>query len=337
MSLPNANVSNGDPVDEGRAVLLCAARHLESAAHLLGPSFATAVEWIARGSGKLVTTGIGKAGHVARKVSATFASTGTESIYLHPSDAVHGDLGRVGPQDVVLMLSNSGSSDELVRLLAPIRGIGARIVALTAESDSVLGREADVCVAFGRVAEAGRLGLAPTTSTTVLLALGDALAMAVLAQRDFSPADFARFHPAGSLGRSLMRVSDVMRRGEANPLARTTDTVFDALRRMDATPGRPGCVSVVDDSGKLVGFYTHGDFCRQSERAIVARSTDFFTSPIADHMTRSPLTITADRLAAEAMHVLRQKRIDQLPVVDAAGIPVGLVDVQDLLDVKVLG
>lgn len=337
MSPSNVNDSPGDPLEEGRAVLLCAARHLEAAASRLDGSFAKAVELVARSSGKVVATGIGKAGHVARKVSATFASTGTESIYLHPSDAVHGDLGRVAPQDVVVMLSNSGSSDELIRLLAPIRSIGAKIVALTGDGDSVLARESDVCVAFGRVEEAGRLGLAPTTSTTVLLALGDALAMAVLATRSFSTADFARFHPAGSLGRSLMRVSDVMRRGDANPLAKTSDSVFDVLRRMDATPGRPGAVSVVDGSGKLVGFYTHGDFCRQSEQAILDRSMDFFTSPISTHMTRSPLTITADRLAAEAMGVLRQKRIDQLPVVDDTGAPIGLVDVQDLLDVKVLG
>jgi arabinose-5-phosphate isomerase len=337
MSPSQPNDPAADPVEEGRRVLLSAAVHLERTARALDERFARAVSMIATARGTLVTTGIGKAGHVARKVSATFASTGTESIYLHPSDAVHGDLGRVGKDDVVVMLSNSGMSDELIRLLSPIRGIGAKVVALTGDCDSVLGREADVCIAFGQVSEAGRHGLAPTTSTTVLQALGDALAMAVLAQREFSPSDFARYHPAGKLGRSLMRVSDVMRRGDANPLASAHESVFEVLRRMDSTPGRPGAVSVVGQDGKLVGFYTHGDFCRQSERAIGARDTDFFTSPISMHMTQDPLTISEDRLVAEAMRLLRERRIDQLPVVDAVGKPIGLVDVQDLLDIKVFG
>jgi arabinose-5-phosphate isomerase len=323
-------------VAQGRAVLLAAADHLRRVADALDASFVRAVASIVACRGKLVVSGVGKAGHVARKLSATFASTGTHSIDLHPSDALHGDLGRVLQDDVVLVLSHSGVSEEIVRLLTPLRSIGARILAITGEATSPLGREADVCLAFGRVGEAGHLGLAPTTSTTLMLALGDALAMAVAAQRDFTPAEFARFHPAGAIGRSLMRVSDVMRRGGHNPVAKAGDTVIEVLHVMSATPGRPGAASLVDAAGRLVGFYTDGDFRRRMELAIADHDFSFLEGGIDSLMTRDPLTIGPDRLAAEAMHVLRERKIDQLPVVDGDHRPIGLVDVQDLLEIRVL-
>lgn len=324
--------------DEGRAVLLSAAESLRRVALTLGADFERAVRLILECRGKLVLTGVGKAGHIAGKVSATFASTGSESIFLHPSDALHGDLGRVGPDDVVLMFSNSGASEELMRLLPAIRGIGARLIALTSESTNPLGREVDVCLAFGRVDEAGHLGLAPTTSTTILLALGDALAMVAASQRQFSPADFARFHPAGTLGRSLMRVGEVMRKGEANPIVLDSEELHSVLHRMTATVGRPGAASVVDRNGKLVGFYTDGDLRRQMEMANVSGSLEgFLRKSIVACMTKNPLTIAADRLVSEALHIMRERRIDQLPVVDLEHRPIGLVDVQDLLDVKVFG
>lgn len=324
-------------VAEGRSVLDAGARCLGAIAAGLGPPFAHAARAILRCPGQLVVTGIGKAGHVAKKVSSTFASTGTQSIYLHPTEAIHGDLGRVRMDDVVLALSNSGSSEEIVRLIPPLRSIGAKLLAITSADDAPLAREADVALCYGRLDEAGRLGLAPTTSTTALLALGDALAMAVLAERDFSPAEFARYHPGGALGRSLLRVADVMRRGDKNPVIAEQRPLFEALHVMSQTPGRPGSTSVVDGGGHLVGFYTDGDFRRNVETAIEADSLAILKRPIRDFMTLNPKTIGADRLASEAIRVLREMRIDQLPVVDGSGAPIGLVDVQDLLDVRVLG
>lgn len=322
---------------EARQVLEAGARCLHQLAEGLDDAFVDAVELILGARGQLVVTGIGKAGHVARKISGTFASTGTPSIYLHPADALHGDLGRVRADDVVLVLSNSGASVEVVRLIPPLRSIGARLLALTAEPGSPLAREADVRLCFGRHDEAGHLGLAPTTSTTAMQALGDALAMAVLARRGFTPAEFARYHPGGALGRSLLRVADVMRQGDRNPVACDERQVLEILHVMSTTPGRPGAVSLVDGGGRLTGFYTDGDFRRQMERALQSETVAFLTCPIQQFMTRDPKTITSDRLVAEATRMLREAKIDQLPVVDAAGRPVGLLDVQDLLDVRVLG
>ena len=307
----------------------------------LDESFVRAVEAILGLSGKLVVTGIGKAGKIASKISATFASTGTPSVYLHPTDALHGDLGRVDPGDILLALSNSGGSDEIARLIQPVRAIGARILAITAQADSLLGQAADVALTFGKQAEAGHLGLAPTTSTTAMLALGDALAMAVLSRRNLSPAEFARFHPGGALGKSLMRVEEVMRKGDRNPVAAEHEPLIRIVHLMTATEGRPGAISLVDGGGVLTGFYTDGDFRRDTEQ-IVGRDSRpdalaVFQQPISEFMTREPRTISPDQLVAEAVRALSELKIDQLPVVDHQRRPIGLVDVQDLLDVRILG
>ncbi len=324
-------------LNEGRKVLEAGADCLRALAASLDRTFVAAVELILARPGTLVTTGIGKAGHVARKISATFASTGTRSIFVHPTEALHGDLGRIREDDIVLALSNSGSSEEVVRLIPGIRSIGATLIAFTAEPASLLGREADLCLAFGRHDEAGHLGLAPTTSTTAMQGLGDALAMAVLIRRDFTPAEFARFHPGGALGRSLMRVQDVMRRGERNPVASVRRPLFEVLKVMSETPGRPGAASLVDADGRLEGFYTDGDFRRHVEAVVNGDANAFFQRPIEELMTRNPKTARPEMLVAEAMRLLRASKIDQLPVVDARHRPIGLVDVQDLLDVRILG
>lgn len=328
-------------LSEGRAVLEAGSRGLARLAGQLDDSFVQAVDAILESSGKLVLTGIGKAGKIAQKISATFASTGTPSIYLHPTDALHGDLGRVDPHDIVLALSNSGGSDEIARLIQPIRSIGAKVLAITALKESTLGKEADIALCFGRHAEAGHLGLAPTTSTTCMLALGDALAMAVLSRRQLSPAEFARFHPGGSLGRSLMRVEEVMRQGARNPVARQDEPLIRIVHKMTATEGRPGAISLVDDDGILAGFYTDGDFRRDTEQIVRNdSSTDalsLFQQPISQFMTRDPRTIRSDQLVAEAVRLLSEMKIDQVPVVSEDRRPIGLIDVQDLLDVRILG
>ncbi len=325
-------------LEEGQAVLKAAAQCLSQVARQLDQRFVKAVELIfalGQSRGQLILSGVGKAGHIASKVSATFASTGTPSIYVHPTDALHGDLGRIGASDVLLALSNSGASAEVVRLITPVRSIGAKLIAVTSDANSALAKEADVALTYGPVAEAGHLGLAPTTSTTALLAIGDALAMAVLARKNLTPAEFARFHPGGSLGRSLMRVHEAMRKDDANPVIAETATVLEAIHVMGTTRGRPGAVSVVGASGELVGFYTDGDERRQLE-ANAANAERFLKSPIREFMTRSPRTIGPDQLLSEAVRLLREMKIDQLPVIDADRRPIGLIDVQDLLDVRVL-
>jgi len=336
--------SSARTLAEGRLVLEAGSRCLAALAGQLDERFVEAVEAILALSGKLVVTGIGKAGKIASKISATFASTGTPSIYLHPTDALHGDLGRLDPGDLLLALSNSGGSDEISRLIQPVRAIGARILAITARADSVLGQAADITLTFGQQAEAGHLGLAPTTSTTAMLALGDALAMAVLSRRDLSPAQFARFHPGGALGKSLMRIDDVMRKGARNPVARDDLPLIRIVHLMTKTEGRPGAISLVDESGALTGFYTDGDFRRDTEQIVGQEACPdsldalaVFQQSISEFMTRSPRTIGPDQLVADAVRVLSELKIDQLPVVDAERRPIGLVDVQDLLDVRILG
>jgi len=302
----------------------------------LDSDFVRAVRLLAACEGRVVVTGIGKAGIIARKIGATLASTGTPSDYLHPAEALHGDLGRVTRRDVVVALSNSGTTEELLRLMGPLKDIGAPMVAITAAADSPLGRHAEVVLDFGHVTEACPLGLAPTTSTTVMLALGDALAMAVLAERDFSSEEFARFHPAGNLGRSLMRVEEVMRKDDMLPLISSGASVAQAIEVMTSTRGRPGAVLVTDAGGGFAGIYTDGDLRRHLLEARTANNFDMLSRPIDELMTAAPTTVAPDKLLGEAQRLLRERQIDQLPVVDAAGRPVGLLDVQDLLAIRAL-
>jgi arabinose-5-phosphate isomerase len=275
-----------------------------------------------------VVTGVGKAGHVGRKLAATFASTGTPSFFLHPAEARHGDLGMVQATDVVLALSNSGSSEELVALLPSFKHIGVPLIAVVGMRESPLARHADVALSIGRVTEACPLGLAPSTSTTAMLALGDALALTVQRLRQFTPEQYARFHPGGALGRKLMTCREAMRSGERVPAVTRTTSVLDCLRAI--TKARAGGVVLVDGQGKLAGIFTDGDLRRALTKA--ADPAAVFRAPVGDHATTPCKSVRADELLQSALRLCAQKKINELPVVEDDGRLVGLLDLQDLVD-----
>jgi arabinose-5-phosphate isomerase len=296
----------------------------------LGPGFLRAVDMVLGCEGLIVVAGVGKAGLVGQKISATLASTGTPSLFLHPTEALHGDLGRIRAKDTLFAISNSGESAETNALIGPARKLGASLMAMTGRADSTLGRLSDCVLDIGPVEEACPLKLAPTASTSAMLALGDALAMVVLQERSFRREDYALFHPAGALGRKLMRVKEVMRKGEQLPIASSGSTLMEVVLVMNRTPGRPGAALVVDAAGKLAGIFTHGDLARLLERG----SKLDMRVPIDEFIGRNPKTIDEDRLVEEAQRLIAEHRIDQIPVIDAERRPVGLLDVQDLLDVR---
>jgi arabinose-5-phosphate isomerase len=324
-----ARARDRDLIENGRAVIAAEASAIGAAP--LGPSFAQAVRWILGCRGRVVVTGMGKPGFVAQKISATLASTGTPSLYVHPAEAAHGDLGRIAKDDLVIALSNSGETEEILRLLPALRKIGARLLAVTRDEANPLARGADLVLPIGKVEEACPMKLAPTASTAVLLAVGDALAMTVLAQRPFDVEAYALRHPGGKLGRGLMKVGEIMRKAEANPVVREDQPLSAAVAVMTETPGRPGAAAVVDAAGKLVGIFTDGDL-----RRLVEHGQTDFTRPVSVAMGRHPRTVRPEALVSDAARVLRQGRIDQVPVVDDEERPVGLLDVQDLLAARML-
>ena len=291
----------------------------------LGASFERAVELIAGCPGRVVVTGMGKAGIIGQKLSSTLASTGTPSLWVHPAEAVHGDLGRITKDDCLIALSNSGETPEVTQLLPVIKRLGARLIALTGNVQSQLAAHSDVALDVSVTREACALNLAPTASTTAMLAMADALAVVVAERRGFKEKDFALFHPGGQLGkRLLLQVRDVMRTGAANPIVRERAVVKDVL--LAITKARAGCASVVDGRGRLTGIFTDGDLRRHLER-----TPNLAHVRVSAVMTRAPKTTQPDRLAAEALRILREHRIDELVVVDGARRPIGLLDVQDLL------
>lgn len=308
-----------------KRVLRIEAKAIQGVVSRVGNSFARAVEIIFKGTGRVVVTGMGKPGIVGRKIAATLASTGTPSLFMHPAEAIHGDLGMVTKQDIVLAISNSGETEEIVKLLSTIKKIGAKLIAMTGNAKSNLARNADVVVDIGISREACPLGLAPTASTTVTLAVGDALAIALQKKRGFQVDDFALFHPGGSLGKKLVRVKDLMRTGRQNPTVQESMTVKEAL--LAITEARAGSCTVVDRRGCLQGIFTDGDLRRHMENG----RADLMTKPVGEVATRRPIRIHKEKLAAEALHMLRERKIDELPVVDDRGKVVGLLDVQDLL------
>lgn len=315
----------------GRQVLGIEAKAIESLAPRLGPGFVHAVELMLACQGRVVVTGMGKPGFIAQKFSATLSSTGTPSFYLHPAEAVHGDLGRVTKQDVVLALSNSGTTEELLRILPPLKKIGPRLVAITGEPESPLAKAADVVIEIGRIDEACPMGLVPTASSAALHAVCDALAMTVLENRDFSSEEYALYHPGGQLGRRMMRVSELMRSGPANPVVREDAPISQAVAVMTNTTGRPGATNVVDRKGKLVGIFTDGDL-----RRLLELGRRDFDAPVQSVMGKKPSTCLATDLVHEAAAAMRAAKVDQLPVVDAQGRAIGLLDVQDLLAARFL-
>lgn len=297
----------------------------------LGASFDGVIDLFLACEGQVVVTGMGKAGLIGQKISATLASTGTPSFFLHPAEALHGDLGRLRSQDLLLAMSNSGETSEINLLIPVARKIGAKVIALTGRPDSELGQLADAVLDIGRVEEACPLKLAPTASTSAMLALGDAVAMVVLSERGFDRDDYALYHPAGALGRKLMRVEEVMRKEGELPLVKTGTSVKDVLIQTSATPGRPGAALVTSADGLLLGIFTDGDLRRLLEQGSAAQ----LDNPVDDFMGKDPKTLSPDDLAQDAHRLLRENRIDQAPVVDGDHRPVGLIDVQDLLDIEI--
>lgn len=288
-------------------------------------SFDKAVNIIYKIKGRVIVTGMGKPGFIAQKISATLSSTGTPSLHFHPAEALHGDLGRVTRDDLVLALSNSGETEEIIRFLPIVKKIGAKLIAMTGGAKSTLANGADCVLDVSVEKEACPLGLAPTASTTVMLAMGDALAVALLEKRGFKEEDFAFYHPGGILGKRLiLTVGDIMRKGNAVSVVRADSNIKTVL--LSITKARAGSASVIDSEGRLVGIFTDGDLRRHLES-----EPDLINRKVRDVMTRNPVVIRPARLAAEAFDILRSKRIDEIPVVDERMRPVGLIDVQDLL------
>jgi arabinose-5-phosphate isomerase len=297
---------------------------------LLGSDFERAVDLVLACQGHLVVAGVGKAGLVGQKLSATFASTGTPSLFLHPTEALHGDLGRVRSRDVLLALSNSGESAETNQMVAPARRMGVQVIAITAGRSSTLARLADCVLEMGEIEEACPLKLAPTASTSAMMALGDALAMVVSQERRFGREEYALYHPGGMLGRKLMRVAEVMRSGAELPLVEIEATLAETILVMNRTPGRPGAALVVDGQGLLKGIFTHGDLARLLEsHSSIDRGTK-----VRERMGKSPKSVQPAQLVEDAMRLMTLHHIDQIAVIDEAGRAVGLVDVQDLLEVR---
>lgn len=290
--------------------------------------FVAAVNCILACKARVIVTGMGKSGHVGRKIAATLASTGTPSFFLHPAEAFHGDLGMVTEQDVVIAISNSGESSEVVNILPIIRRIGATIIAMSGRRTSQLGQFADYFIDISVEREACPLGLAPTASTTATLAMGDAIAMALMSCRNFTSQDFALFHPGGALGRRLLlTVRNVMHTDGDNPLIHKGKTAKDALFVM--TDKGLGAASVVDDDGKFLGLITDGII-----RRALAKDNDFLDEPVESIMFTSPLTISPEKMAAQALHVMEQHKpnpVTVLPVIDKENKPIGMVHLTDLL------
>ncbi len=318
---------------EARRVIDIEIAGLQAVRRQLDAGFGRAVQAIVEtieGGGKIVVAGVGKSGNIGRKIAATLTSTGTSSVLLDSVDALHGDLGILRDGDLVLLLSYSGESDELVNLLPAIKRFDVQILSLTSDRQSTLGRESDLVLNVAVPKEACPFNLAPTASTTATLAMGDALAMSVLKTRGFRKEDFARYHPSGSIGKALLsRVEEIMRRGDRNPIVRQTATVKDALIVM--SEAKAGCVSITDGRRRLVGVFTDGDL-----RRLLTESGDCLSRRLKEVMTAGPITIGAKALAVEALRIFDTKPIDDLIVVNERGEPIGLVDSQDLPKMKLM-
>lgn len=288
----------------------------------LGIAFGEAVRLIKAGSGRVVVTGMGKSGHIARKIAATLASTGTPAFFVHPAEAGHGDLGMIARDDVIIMISNSGETSELRPILDYAKRFDVKIIGLTSRAESTLSSLSDVALCLPDAREACPIGMAPTTSTLLQLAMGDALALALLEDRGFNAAQFKTFHPGGLLGAALTHVKEMMHKAPALPLVTPATAMAEALVIM--TQKSFGCLGVVDDAGKLIGILTDGDLRRHMSRGLIDLE-------VADVMTRSPHMIAPDMLASEALEHLNSAKITALFVVDDLGRPIGLVHVHDLL------
>jgi len=330
-SARNAPAAGSGFAASGRRVFEIEVQGLQAVAARLDGEFSEACARMLACRGRVVCTGMGKSGHVARKIAATLASTGTPAFYVHPGEAGHGDLGMITDADVVLALSYSGESDEILMLLPVLKRQGNPLIAMTGRANSTMARAADIHLDISVPAEACPLALAPTSSTTASLAMGDALAVAMLEARGFTADDFARSHPAGALGRRLLlHIRDVMHGGGEIPAVTADASLADAL--MEMSRKRLGMTVVVDEAQRLIGLYTDGDL----RRTLTDPAIDVRDARIADVMTRDPIAIGADALAVEAARLMETRKITMLPVVDEARRVVGALNVQDLLRARVV-
>ena len=321
-------------LDYARKVIEVEAEAIRSVTPIIDASFAEAAEMIYNCSGSVIVTGIGKAGIIGQKISATLASTGTPSHFLHPAEAVHGDLGRLRKNDIVIVLSYGGETDEVIRLINLVKQLEIKLITITGDSDSTLSKHSNVVLCMGKISEACPLGVAPSVSTSCMLAIGDALAFTVMKSRKFSVEDYVRFHPGGSLGAKLITVEQSMmfKQDEKLPIAEVTDTIKQLLEKTSDVK-RHGAVMVVDKEGKLAGIITDADL----RRSMTKQGQSAFERKASDVMTTHCKKIRADALAAEATAIFHKYRIDELPVVNADNKPVGLIDVQDILTIKIVG
>jgi arabinose-5-phosphate isomerase len=316
---------NQQIIESGKIILEQEARAIHLIAERLDEQFSSAVELLASCQGKIIISGMGKSGIIAQKIAATMSSTGSTALFLHPADAAHGDLGIVGHLDTVICLSKSGTTEELNFIIPALRQIGAKIIAMTGNQRSFLARNADITLDTGIEKEACPYDLAPTTSTTAMLAMGDALAIALMQQKNFTQRDFALTHPKGSLGRRLtVKVSDLMARGDAVPIVVESASVTDLILEM--TSKRYGVSAVVKSDGTLCGIFTDGDL-----RRLVQSGREFLNLSAGSVMTANPKTITASTMAKECLDILETWRITQLLVCDEKQRPIGMVHIHDLI------
>lgn len=312
---------------EGREIVRQEASALLELAHALDGAFCAAVARIVACRGTVIVTGMGKAGLIGRKVAATLSSTGSRAQFLHPAEAVHGDLGCVDAADVVLAFSNSGETEEICRLLPILRRIGVAVIAVTARESSTLGAAADATIVLGHLPEAGQFGLAPSTSTTAMLAVGDALALVASRAKRFTREQFAVYHPAGALGRKLQTAGEIMRQGDQLRIAPETATIREVFVGIRKPGRRTGAVMLVDGDGRLSGLFTDSDLARLLE----GRREHQLDRPIREAMTASPKHISREAPLADAVALLSQFRISELPVTDGQSRPVGLIDITDVI------
>jgi arabinose-5-phosphate isomerase len=317
-------------LDLAKRVLAVEAEAIQSLGARLGETFLDAVELLLNCKGRVVVSGIGKSGHIARKIASTMSSTGTPAYFVHPAEASHGDIGMITRDDVLIALSNSGESEELLTIVPLLKRQGARLIAITGNANSSLAREADVHLDASVEKEACPLNLAPTASTTAALALGDALAVVLLDAKGFGADDFARSHPGGALGRRLLtRVRDVMRVGDEVPSVRDSAGFSEAM--LEISQKRMGMTAILDAAGRVSGIFTDGDL-----RRTLARTDDIKAARIADIMTRNPRTIGPDKLAAEAVQIMEERKVNQLLVVSGDGTLIGALNMHDLFRTKVI-
>jgi arabinose-5-phosphate isomerase len=321
------SIARFDVIRAAAEVIRTEARALHQLAERLPVEIDDAVEMLLACRGAAIVTGVGKAGWIGQKISATLASTGTRSHFLHPSEAMHGDLGRIGDEDLVLALSNSGSTDELLQIVPAIRKRRIPLVAITGDAASPLARQATLAICYGKFGEACAMGLAPTTSTTVMLALGDALAIATSRQRGFQAVDFAKFHPGGKLGRSLTTAEEIMRPLEQCRVASQAETVREIYIRLQSKGRRSGAVMLLDPSGKLGGLFTDSDLARLLER----QQDERLDGPISAVMTANPIAVSAGEKTLLAVELMAVHNISELPVIDPSGKPLGLIDITDVV------